>query len=248
MICVWCLIPLIIGFIVPTSFLLIKFLKHFEWNDSFLFLQPVSNTLLLAALTMGLCTFMALTLNYTARSAPRQLRFFAQSVNLCYALPGTLLGLAIIALLSRISNLTDGYLLSGGLFALLYGYIVRFTPPANRIIHNSLEKITPSIEKAAQGFGLRKMELIRLIHIPLLKGSIFSSLVILFTELLKELPLTLMLRPFNFDTLAISIYQYASDERLDAAAGFALLLIFAGLPALYLLNYLISKTRAERIL
>lgn len=242
--CCWCLVPIIIGFILPVSVLIVKFIHHSSWVDIRYFFAPLKNTFLLAGLTIFFCISLSLVLNYAVRSAPRQLRSLGQLTNLCYALPGTLLSLAIIALLSKI----NGYLLSTGLFALLYGYLVRFTPPANRIIHNSLEKITLSVERAAQGFGLKKMELMRLIHFPLLKGSILSSMIIIFTELLKELPLTLMLRPFNFDTLAISVYQYASDERLNTAAGFALLLILAGLPALYFFNRLITQTRAEEIL
>lgn len=241
--CCWCLIPITIGFIFPVGILLVKFLYHSGWDDISAFWAPLRNTFVLAGLTIFFCISLALALNYIARSAPRPLRITAQTINLCYALPGTLLGLAIIALLSKM----NGYLL-GGLFALLYGCIVRFTPPANRIIHNSLEKITPSVARAARGLGLKKIEQLRFIHWPLLKGSILSSMIIIFAELLKELPLTLMLRPFNFDTLAISIYQYASDERLYAAAGFALLLILAGLPALYFLNRLVIRTRAEQIL
>ena len=245
-ICLWCLFPCMLGFIVPVIFLSIRFMQHAQWQELSSLIVPLGNTLFLAGITISLCITAALVLNYTSRMAVPQLRFLGQAVNLCYALPGTLLGLAIIALLSNINNMIDSYILSGGFFALLYGYVVRFHPPANRIIHNSMEKITPSVEMAARGFGLKRIAVLRTIHLPLLKGSLWSSVIILFTELLKELPLTLMLRPFNFDTLAISVYQYASDERLNTAAGFALLLIFAGLPALYLLNHLVNKTRTEQ--
>ncbi len=240
---IWCTVPVLLGFAIPCLALIYYAITTHDIIPNLV--APLWNTLSLVAMAIFLCIACALVVNYTARNVNRTLRFFAQSINLCYALPGTLLGLACIAFFGIINNQLADYASISGIVILLFAYIVRFTPPANRAIHNNLEKITPSVELAARGFAVTRFEMFRKIHLPLLKAAILSSSVIIFAELLKELPLVLILRPFNFETLATFTYQYATDERLGAASFPALLLIISGLPILYLLNILVGNARKE---
>ena len=244
--CCFCLLPIIIGFVIPTGYLVYGASKQLP-SFALSLLQPFANTLLLTITVILCCTLVGLTINYATRPLGSAWRAFGQSINICYALPGTLMGLAVIWIFTRINDLAGMSLLGGGLLALVYAYSVRFSSPMNRMLHNSLEKITPSVEKAARGFGISRLALFRKIHFPFIKTSILGATLIIFAETAKELPLALMLRPFNFETLATYTYQYASDERLAAASLPALALIAAGIPALYLLNLLISGKRGEHI-
>ena len=245
--CLWCFLPILLGFIIPVAYLGYGALSQTTPFSNSLW-SSLANTLLLVGIVILCCLLAGIMMNYATRPLNAKWRSLGQSINLCYALPGTLMGLAVISLFTRINHLLDLAILSGGFVALVYAYLVRFTPPANRMLHNSLEKITPSIEKAARGFGVAGLPLFRRIHLPLIQTSMLSAVIIIFAEAVKELPLALMLRPFNFETLATYTYQYVSDEQLRAASTPALLLIGAGIPALYLLNRLISRARSEEML
>ena len=244
---IWCLVPFALGFAIPLFFLFYYAAGALDsvplLADSLLSL--LGNTFLVIALAIGLCIGFALIINFSGRNLNSRLGFIFQSINFCYALPGTLLGLACIAFWGVVNNAAGDYFSIGGLFILLFAYVVRFTPPANRSIFNNLEKVTPNMELAAKSFALNRFEIFKNIYLPLLKASILSSSVIIFAEILKELPLVLILRPFNFETLATFTYQYASDEQLNIAAFPAILLIIAGLPVLYFLNRLASYSRKE---
>ena len=244
--CFWCCMPILFGFVIPVAYLGYGALNQTTPFVKSLWL-PLANTFTLVGTVIFCCLLVGLMINYATRPLGPKWQTLGQSINLCYALPGTLMGLAVISLFTRLHHLSDVVLL-GGFVGLVYAYLVRFTPPANRMLHNSLEQITPSIEKAARGFGVTGLTLFRRIHLPLIQTSLLSAVIIIFAEAVRELPLALMLRPFNFETLATYTYQYVSDEQLRAAAPPALLLICAGVPALYILNRLISRVRGDEIL
>lgn len=245
----WCMLPIIAGFLLPVISLIYYAVSS---NDSFfaagnyqLLYQSLINTLSLTLFAIALAVTCALLINYSSRLLPRYMQILGQSINICYALPGTLLAFTCIVLFTGVNRLLPEQMALGGLFILVFAYMVRFTPPANRSIHNGLHKITPSMEMAAKIFVIKRWQLFNKIHLPLLKGAIISSCLIIFTELIKELPLALILRPFNFETMATIAYQYAGDERLGVAAIPALIIIISGMPVLYLLNKSFDKVRNE---
>jgi iron(III) transport system permease protein len=117
------------------------------------------------------------------------------------------------------------------LLLLVWGYSDRFLAVAKNGLDAALEHIPPSLDEAATGLGCRWPQVIRRVHLPLLRGPLLGGALLVFVDVVKELPLTFALRPFDFDTLSVRVYQYASDERLGAALLPALLILLLGLAA-----------------
>lgn len=116
---------------------------------------------------------------------------------------------------------STGLLLSGTIFAMIFAYLVRFLSVSYGGVEASMEKITPNMDEAARGLGYRFSKVLRKIHIPMMSGGLLTAALLVFVDVMKELPATLIVRPFNFDTLAVQVYRYASDERLAESAGSA---------------------------
>ena len=150
----------------------------------------------------------------------RSLTFLA---GMGYAIPGTVLALALL--------LTGAPWQLAPLFLLLWGYGDRFLAVAKGGLDAALERISPSLDEAATGQGLSWTEVLRRVHLPLLKGPLTVGLLLVFVDTVKELPLTFALRPFDFDTLSVRVYQYAGDERLAEALLPALMILVLGLLA-----------------
>jgi len=141
-----------------------------------------------------------------------------------YAIPGTVLALSLISISSSKFTFI-------AICLLVWGYIVRFLTISKGSIDSSLERISPSLDEAALGLGENWLGIIKRIHLPLLQGPIFVGSLLVFVDTIKELPLTFILRPFDFDTLSVRIYQYAGDERMVEAILPAILIMTLGLIA-----------------
>jgi iron(III) transport system permease protein len=157
-----------------------------------------------------------------------------------YAFPGAVIAVgAVIALgfadrnlnqLSReLFDVRIGLFFSGTLFALIFAYTVRYLTVGLQYVRNGLNHISPSLDHAAKSLGHSSFSVLAKVHLPLLRNSVFVGLLMVFVDVLKELPATLILRPFNFDTLAVRTYELASDERLTDASLPALLIVLVGL-------------------
>jgi iron(III) transport system permease protein len=129
--------------------------------------------------------------------------------------------------------------------AILIGYQIRFLAVPLSVIGAGFARIRPSIDDAARSLGSSKLSLLRRVHAPLLRGSLVSSALLVFVDVLKELPATLILRPFNFDTLAVRVYQLASDERLSEASTCALAIVTAGLLPVILLTRMLDSSQPQ---
>ena len=136
-----------------------------------------------------------------------------------------------------------GLILTGGIAALIYAYLVRFLAVALQSVTSSLAKVTPSMDEAARSLGANQVGVLRRIHLPLLRGSLFSAGLLVFVDVMKELPATLVMRPFNFDTLATQAYTLASDERLAEASTASLAIVVVGLLPLIVLSRQINQRR-----
>ena len=141
-----------------------------------------------------------------------------------YAIPGTVLALSLITISSSKFNFA-------AIFLLIWGYLVRFLTISKGSIDSSLERISPSLDEAAKGLGSNWIRIIKKIHLPLLRGPIFVGSLLVFVDTIKELPITFILRPFDFDTLSVRIYQYAGDERMVEAIVPAIFIMILGLIA-----------------
>ena len=176
--------------------------------------------LLAAGLTVAVGLLLAIARRWIRQPLLQRLSFLA---GMGYAIPGTVLALALMLL--------GGPWQLSPLLLLVWGYGDRFLAVAKGGLDAALEHIPPNIDEAATGLGCRWPQVIRRIHLPLLRGPLLGGALLVFVDVVKELPLTFALRPFDFDTLSVRVYQYASDERLGAALLPALLILLLGLAA-----------------
>jgi iron(III) transport system permease protein len=163
-------------------------------------------------------------------------------------IPVTRLDHALADALQALFGISTGLLLTGGIAALVYAYLVRFLAVALQSVEAGLAKITPSMDDAARSLGERQSGILVRVHVPLLMPSVLVAALMVFVDVMKELPATFMMRPFNFDTLAVHTYNLASDERLSELAAPALTIVAAGMvPLIVLARSLVRARRsAER--
>ncbi len=242
----FCCLPVMFGFFIPVAQL-----THWAMNEAIIskgFLQLVWNSFSLAAFASVLVLVCGAFLAYCKRLVSQQWNIqLINAAGMGYALPGTIIAIGVLIPLTwldhqfigftkAVFNYEGGLILSGSLFILLIAYLVRFLTISLNAVDSGLQKISPNIDSAAQLMGERPMGVFKNIHLPLLKGSIFTALLIVFVDVLKELPATLILRPFDFNTLAVKAYELASDERLIDAAPASLLIVIVGLLPVFLLS------------
>ncbi|WP_438467641.1 ABC transporter permease [Marinomonas sp. PE14-40] len=251
-----CFLPVLLGFIVPGLQLTYWAVFSSEGIDSS-FIQLAWNSLYLAALAAFIAVILALILAYASRLNKRKAVQASVTVaGLGYALPGTIIAIGIIipfawldhkiiAWVQDVFEVRFGLILSGTLFALLFAYTVRFMAVSLGAVQSGLGKITPSLDAAGRSLGYKPMDVLRKIHLPLMKSSVLTALLIVFVDVLKELPATLILRPFNFNTLAVRAFELASDERLADAAPASLMIVLVGLVPVILLSRSIGSGQAH---
>jgi iron(III) transport system permease protein len=232
---VLCLCPILIAFVAPVSILL-HALEPLEVDQAARLGQWLQNSLLLAALSVWVIIPAAVLLAYVGRINPSPwVKSITALSNAGYALPGVVIGVGILSTAAWLRNwlpiwnawIGQGLLL--GLLLLVYAYGVRFFSVGFQGIEASLKRISPSMDQSAQSLGHSSWQVLRRVHWPLLKPTVTACALLVFVDALKELPATLVLRPFNFDTLAVVAYQFASDERLGEAAWPCLLMVAIGL-------------------
>ena len=245
-----CVLPILLGFVIPAVTLAIYAVDNVDAVTQAKFTQLALNSLLLAMAAGVGVTFIAWALAYVKRLRPSPLTHGLIRVStLGYALPGILLAVALLKpvggfdawLMETWSGLSTP-LLSGSLFLLLYAYVCRFLTVAYQSVDSGFAGISHDIDAAARTLGTSTSEMIRKIHFPLLRPSIFAACLLVFVDVMRELPATLILRPFNFDTLATQVYRLARDERLAEASGAALLIVILGVLPVVLLQ----RTKALR--
>lgn len=241
-------IPVLLGFAIPTTKLLGWAIANLEQLTQISFWRLIANTLALASLTAILAVALALVVAYGYRISENKLCLLAkQVVGLGYAVPGLVIAVGTLIPLAYLDNIIDGVarqyfdtstglLLSGTIFALLIAYLVRFLAVALNSIDSGLNSIGNNMDQAARSLGASPFKVLRQIHIPILRGSILTGVLIVFVDVMKELPATLVLRPFNFNTLAVRAYELASDERLADAALPSIVIVLAGLIPVILLS------------
>lgn len=250
-----CALPLILGFLLPATLLLRMAFGEGDSQFGARFITLAGNSLTLAGLTALVAVVLAVLLAYSARLTKTMLsRSLNRLVGLGYAVPGTVIAVGVLIPVTRLDNwlaaqwlawfgVNPGLLLTGGIAALIYAYLVRFLAVALQTVEASLSKITPSMDDAARSLGLGQGSTLRRVHVPILRGSLFTAGLLVFVDVMKELPATLVMRPFNFDTLATQTYVLASDERLTEASTAALAIVAVGLLPLIALSRQISRQR-----
>ncbi len=250
-----CAAPLVLGFVLPAAILV----RLAGYDDSGLLgprlLGFAANSLTLAAIVAALAVPMALLIAYAQRLHPSTpTRLSARVAALGYAIPGSVIAVGVLISAGWLDNTLDrafrsafgvstGLLFSGTVAAVAFGLVVRFLAVALNPVEASLAKIKPSLDQAARNLGLGPAETLARVHAPLMLGSISTAALLVFVDAMKELPATIILRPFNFDTLAVQAANLAKDERLASAAIPSLAIVLAGIIPVLLLSRTIARSR-----
>lgn len=236
-----CALPLTLGFLIPAGTMLSLALRAGDPLAPDRFLPFLWNSLTLAAITAALALVLGAWLAWALRlhpSAPG--RFANRAVGLGYAIPGSVIAVGTLVPFGLFDNALDawlrahlgvssGLLLSGTVAALVFAYLVRFLGVALSAIESGLARLKPSLQAAARSLGESPAGAVRRVELPLSRGALLTAAILVFVDTMKELPATLIVRPFDFDTLAVRVYNLASDERLSEASTSALLILIAGL-------------------
>lgn len=244
----WCWGLVLAGFALPFIILLDYGVRYFELSWTPEFVRFAGNSLLISALTALLAMGIALLLGFFRRldggiKSLLPLRIAAMG----YAMPGTVLAIGVLVPLTAldfaINDLAEwlgqqgpGLLLTGTITAIVFGYLVRFVAIAIGSVESSMGKISPSLDMAARSLGQGDGAMLRRVHLPLVRRGLFAGAMLVFIESMKELPAALLLRPFNFDTLATHVYQFVSDEMLERGALGAIVIVLVGLLPLIWVN------------
>ena len=251
-----CAIPIALGFVVPVLILVGLLLGETDVAFTSRYFAWSFNSVRVAAVASVVAVSLATLMIYAHRLAPGVVtRVGTRLLNLGYAVPGTVLAVGVLLPLGAADNAISafwrartgeaaGLLLTGTVVALIYAYLVRYFAVAWNGIEPGFARITPAMDAAARSLGSGAWETLRRVHLPLLTRSGAAALLLVFVDVMKELPATLVLRPFNFDTLATQTYLLAKDERLAEAALPSLTIVLVGLIPIVVLARIGYKTRA----
>lgn len=250
-----CAVPSIIGFWLPAGILLQVWFAQGDAAVDVRYLHWMRNTVVLAGWTAGLAVLLAVVFAHVTRASGSRIQAWAtRGAALGYAVPGTIIAVGILMPVAALDNAIDrwardwwgtgtGLLLVGSAGALIYAYLVRFYAVAAQTVEAGYARITPAMEQSARSLGLGSWQVLRRVHAPLLTRSLLAAALLVFVDVMKELPATLIIRPFNFDTLAVIAYQLASDERLAEAALPALSIVLVGIAPVVVLARAIGRSR-----
>jgi len=252
-----CLAPLTLGFIVPVVILSEYATRFYESALKANVLGHALNSVMLSGLAALVAVVLGLFMAYGVRlNGGRAVKSAARLASIGYAVPGAVLAVGVLLPLARFDNAIDalareylgistGLLMSGTIFAVLYGFLARFMALSFGAAESGLARITPNMEGAARTLGASRWSVLRRIHIPLLRSSLLTAVLLVFVDGMKELPMTMLLRPFNFETLATFVHQYASDELLEESSLAALGILAAGIVPVIALSLSISGGRSK---
>lgn len=254
----FCFLAVFLGFLLPAGQLAWWSVLVADEQINGRFLELLWHSVQLAGLAALLSVLLALFLGYGRRlRRSKSIKAAVRLAGMGYAVPGAVIAVGVIIPFAWLDNTLDafmrstfgvstGLVLSGTLAALVFAYMVRFLAVSLQAVNAGLLRIKPSLDEAGRSLGHRPRDVVRLIHVPMLSGSLLTALLMVFVDVLKELPATLILRPFNYNTLAVRAYEMASDERLADAGPAALAIVAAGIVPVILLSRTITRTRRTR--
>ena len=244
-----CLIPILFGFILPSLILIRDSFIFYDFGDNFEFLKTMSNSFILSSLSAVTTTIFGIFLGYGQRI--RKNKFIRGLIRFCsigYAIPGSVLAVGVIIFFGKIDEflnfifeVTGEISLSGTLIIIIYAYSVRFLALSFGSIESSLSKVTPNMDAASRTLGMNSRKTLFKVHIPIIQKGVLASAILVFVDCMKELPMTLILRPFNFETLSTNVYQFASDELFEESALTALAIVLTGVIPVIILSNIISS-------
>lgn len=232
----WCLLIVLLGFIIPIIQLFLWLIDTYSYLFDSEFLEIITNTIIIGSFASVLIVLISIYASYVNRSTSNMYTKFSLKIfSVGYSIPGVVIAVGIIIPITLIDDLqavifgSPIFYLSGSFIALIIAYLSRFSTISFNATESGLSKIKNNIDLTAKSFGFSNFMILKNIHIPMMKTTVITALILVFVDIVKELPATLILRPFNFDTLAIHIYELASSEQLSFIASPALMLITIGL-------------------
>ncbi|MED5458507.1 MAG: iron ABC transporter permease, partial [Pseudomonadota bacterium] len=243
-----CLLPITVGFLLPSGILLEMAMTTGDSLFGTRFIGFAMNSLSLATVAALIAVGLAVLLSYGVRlhNSPSA-RLFTRIAAMGYAIPGSVVAVGILIPFAWLDNALNtwlhthydkiiGLVFSGTAFILIYAYVVRFLAVSFNAVEASLGKVTPSMDAASRTLGQTAGGTLRRIHTPLMRSSLLAAGILVFVDVMKELPATIILRPFNFDTLAVRAHSLASDERLAEASTASLTIVVVGILPVILLS------------
>jgi iron(III) transport system permease protein len=248
-----CAVPFLFGFGIPVMQLGYWAAGTAASVVDLAFVRLIANTFLVAAAAAALCVVIAVVLTYASRLNPKPwLRRVSRVTVLGYSMPGAVVAVGVLVPFAWLDHRVDGVmqatlgvptglLLSGTFVALIFAYTVRFMAVAFLPVESGFTRICGRVDDAARSLGATPSCALRRVSLPLLRGTLLGAVILVFVDVLKELPLTLILRPFNFDTLATRAYQLATDELIAVSANYAIVIILAGIIPVVLLNRAVTS-------
>jgi iron(III) transport system permease protein len=250
--------PLLLGFVLPAIVLATMATGAGDTVSAARLLTLTRNTILLAGIAVLVILPLAILAVYAGRSGGSSGRLLLRLASMGYAVPGVVIAVGLLVAISWVDHtLSDattrlwgadaGLFLGGTIVAVLYGYLVRFFAVAWTPLDAGMSRIRGHVEDAARTLGCTPLALLGRIHLPLLRASLLGAALLVFVDVMKELPATMILRPFNFDTLAVETFQLATSERLDGAAVPSLLIVATGLIPIVLLCRVLRSGRREPV-
>ncbi len=251
-----CALPVLLGFVAPFAVLLVQGLAHL--SDAFAagFWRATRNSVGVATVAAVSTVLIGLALAYASRLAPTLfVRSVVRASGLGYAMPGTVLAIGLLIPLAALDNgidaalrahlgISSGLLLSGSLFVIVLAYTIRFLAVSLGALEAGFERLSPNLDAVARTLGETALSALRRVHMPLLVPALGAAALLVFVDAMKELPATLLLRPFNFETLATHVYSYAALEQFEQAALGALTIVAIGLVPVLLLHQAVAGGRA----
>jgi iron(III) transport system permease protein len=250
-----CCLPIVLGFLLPSGVLLHMAFTDGDAQFGARFFELARNSLVVSGLTALIAVALALLVAYARRLDPGPVARGAHwAAGMGYALPGSVIAVGVLIPVARLDNtlalwLRDsfgwevGLLFTGTIAALVFACVVRFLTAALHTVDSALHRVTPHMDDAARSLGLTPSRTLMRVHVPLLRRGLLTAGLLVFIDVMKELPATLVMRPFNFDTLATQAYRLASDERLAEASTASLAIVAVGLLPLIVLSRQIAKDR-----
>ncbi|MBB4268017.1 ABC transporter permease [Roseospira visakhapatnamensis] len=250
-----CAVPVLVGFVIPAAVLLDLAVRHGDPMGLAAFAEFARNSFSLAALTSVLAVGLGLLLAYAQRmDRTPATRVAVRCAGLGYAIPGAVIAVGVLVPFAALDNALDalarevlgvstGLVLTGTIAALVFAYLVRFLAVALGAAESGLNRVSPSLDEAARTLGAGPGRTLLSVHLPLLRGGLLTAAILVFVDVMKELPATLIVRPFNFETLAVRAHRLASDALLEQASTASLTIVLVGIAPVIL----VGEQNADRL-
>ena len=243
-----CIIPFLFGFFFPFIFIIDNVFSTFESVDLENLIELTVNSTSVSTISASLVVVIAIFFLMVEKYSKNKINFFiSQTISLGYAIPGAVIGLGLIILFTSVEDILSNkfsifsFSLIGSFFVLIYAYVIRFLAVGKSPIKSSLEKHPESYDETAKNLGLGPFSLFKKIHFPINKWALVIAFIVTFIDVLKELPITLILRPFNFDTLATQTFEFAVEEMIPLSSIYSLMIIIIGSILLIILKNIVNK-------